>query len=106
QRSTLNAHYTSLPVIEGMWGLAERLGFTGGRVLELGAGIGHFASMQGASRGSSDWTLVEMDEISARILRQLHPQAEVHAQGLESLKLEPNGYDLMIGNVPFAKDGP
>ena len=47
--STLNAHYTSLPIIRGIWAGLLRMGagkFSVLRVLDPSAGIGHF---QGAS---------------------------------------------------------
>jgi hypothetical protein len=37
-----NSHYTALEVIDALWAAAKRLGFTGGRVLEPAAGVGHF----------------------------------------------------------------
>ena len=40
--STLNAHYTSATVIDGISKAVERLGFRGGRVLEPALGVGHF----------------------------------------------------------------
>ena len=40
--STINAHYTSLEVIRWMWQVVERLGFSGGKVLEPAFGVGHF----------------------------------------------------------------
>ena len=40
--STLNAHYTAPAVVSAMYEAVERLGFTGGRVLEPAVGLGHF----------------------------------------------------------------
>ena len=38
----LNAHYTTPAVVSAMYQAVERLGFTGGRVLEPAVGLGHF----------------------------------------------------------------
>ncbi len=41
--STLNAHYTSLPIIRAVYSALKEAGYDGrGRVLEPGAGVGHF----------------------------------------------------------------
>src|SRR5450432_3120868 len=39
--STLNAHYTSGEIIQGMYAALARLGFKEGRILEPACGIGH-----------------------------------------------------------------
>ncbi len=103
KRSTPNAHYTSPPVIREIYRGLEHLGFTHGRVLEPGAGIGHFFGlMPNAMARQSARTAVELDDISGRILKQLYQGANVHIGGFETLALPDNFYDLAIGNVPFA----
>ncbi len=100
--STINAHYTSRPVIEQMWSLVQRLGFQGGRVLEPGAGIGHFAGLTPESlRSAVDYTMVEMDDLSARMLKKLYPQADVQGDDFGNVNIAPGSHDLAIGNVPF-----
>jgi N12 class adenine-specific DNA methylase len=100
--STINAHYTSRPVIEQMWSLVQRLGFQGGRVLEPGAGIGHFAGLTPESlRSAVDFTMVEMDDLSARMLKKLYPQADVQGDDFGNVNIAPGSHDLVIGNVPF-----
>lgn len=42
RRTVLNAHYSSADVVRAMWKAVQRLGFTGGRVLEPGCGSGNF----------------------------------------------------------------
>lgn len=106
-RSTLNAHYTSRDVIEPMWDIARRLGFTGGTVLETSAGIGHFLGLQPADLAEkTKWKAVELDSITGRMLRKLYPQAQVQVTGFESAKMPNHSVDMVIGNFPFAKDGP
>ncbi|MES2192678.1 MAG: DEAD/DEAH box helicase, partial [Pseudomonadota bacterium] len=40
--SVNNSHYTEIHVIEAIWQAVQRFGFSGGRILEPAAGIGHF----------------------------------------------------------------
>ena len=54
QRSTQYAHYTPEPVIRAIWRAAERLGFSGGRVLEPGMGTGLFFALMPDSPARSD----------------------------------------------------
>src|ERR1019366_446755 len=42
RRTTINAHYTSAEVVQGVWSAVTDLGFGGGRVLEPGCGSGNF----------------------------------------------------------------
>ena len=68
RRATQYAHYTPETIIRGLWRAAERLGFTGGRVLEPGMGTGlFFALLPVALREACQLTGVEYDPITARI---------------------------------------
>ena len=107
ERSTLNAHYTDRGVINGMWDLVRHLGFEGGQIGEFGAGVGHFNGLQPDDiAAKSSWTMVEKDGISGQILRLLYPQDRVVVGGLEGVDIPSHSLDLVVGNVPFAKDGP
>jgi N12 class adenine-specific DNA methylase len=100
--STLNAHYTSATVIGGIYDALERLGFTGGRVLEPALGIGHFFGlMPGEMAARSRLTGIELDPLTARIARHLYPDADIRAQGFETAKLVEGSFNLAISNVPF-----
>lgn len=62
QLSTLNAFYTTPEIITAMWQAVEGFGFTGGRILEPSAGIGHFYGlMPEAIRQASPLVAVEKD---------------------------------------------
>ena len=106
--SSLNAHYTALPVIGAMWDALTYLGLgsTHFRVLDPSAGVGHFKStMPAALREQAEWTEIELDALSASILKLLHPESKVFAQGFETVDF-PNGwFDLAISNVPFGDYG-
>lgn len=101
-QSTLNAYYTPVEVIKQIWALLEKIGFRGGRILEPAAGTGHFiGAMPDHLRQASTVTAVEKDPLSAAILGLLYPEVTTHATGLEVAPLQPNTFDLIIGNVPF-----
>lgn len=105
--SIRNAHYTSRPVIETMWKMAQRLGFKGGKVGEFGAGIGHFLGlMPEALSSATDFMAVERDSLSARIMAKLYPRADVHAKSLETTRIANNSLSMVIGNFPFDKIKP
>lgn len=100
--STLNAHYTSKDVIDGMYSALERFGFTGGRILEPSMGIGNFFGLLPPEISAhSRLTGVELDAITGRIAQQLYQTADVRVQGFEETKLPDNFYDIAISNVPF-----
>ena len=102
QRATQYAHYTPEPVIRAIWRAAQHLGYGGGRVLEPGMGTGlFFALMPDELRGSSRLTGIEYDPITARIARLLHPEARIHCEDYTRSRLG-GGFDLAIGNPPFA----
>ncbi|MGO9789704.1 MAG: hypothetical protein ACLP8S_09480 [Solirubrobacteraceae bacterium] len=98
RRTTINAHYTH-PVIAGaMWELAGDLGFEGGRVLEPGCGGGVFI---GLAPVGAEMTGVELDDTTAAIAQELHPDARIISRSFA--QYQPRGlFDLAVGTVPFA----
>jgi N12 class adenine-specific DNA methylase len=102
QRATQYAHYTPETIIRALWRAAERLGFTGGRVLEPGMGTGlFFALLPEPLRTTSRLTGIEYDPITARIARLVHPEARVRCEDYTRSPLA-GGFALAIGNPPFA----
>jgi predicted O-methyltransferase YrrM len=100
--STLNAHYTSAIVINGIYEAVQRLGFSHGRILEPAAGIGHFFGlMPKETSARSRLTAIELDPLTASIARKLYPDADIRAQGFEAAALVDGSFDLAICNVPF-----
>lgn len=102
--SVLNAHYTQPVVIKSMYSALEKLGFSGGKILEPAAGVGNFIGCvpQNLSDNSM-FTAVEIDSISGRIAQNLYPQAEVQVCGYEKAKLSAGSFDVAVGNVPFGE---
>jgi N12 class adenine-specific DNA methylase len=100
KRTTFNAFYTSPPVIAAMHEALTRLGVPAeGTVLEPGCGIGNF--MSHAPEGMH-FIGVEMDSISGRISRALHPGQDIRIENFRDSRLPQDGIDAVIGNVPFA----
>ena len=105
ERSIQYAHYTSETVIRHMWALAERLGVKGGRIIEPGMGIGHFAGFMPdsiADAAETDYYGIEMDDISARIAKQLYPEYTIVHSDYAARPVRQDYFDFAIGNPPFA----
>lgn len=107
----LYAYYTPKSVVSKMWELAKKYiaGKTAIDVLEPAAGTGRFADMipQGVA---AKFDMFEIDDVSARINRILHPDADVKKESFETLfmegrtvkkKYDGKKYDLVIGNPPY-----
>lgn len=100
--STINAHYTAIPVIDAMWAAVRRMGFAGGRVLEPGCGIGAFLGRVPEDlAAASRFVAVEKDPTTGALLKQLYPTAKVFAMGYEKAAIPNESVGLVIGNVPF-----
>lgn len=100
KRTTFNAFYTSPTVIAAMHEAAARLGLRGSAtVLEPGCGTGNFMSL--APTGMR-FIGVEMDGISGRIARLLHPDQDIRIENFRDTRLPEGSLDGVIGNVPFA----
>ncbi|HEY5299828.1 MAG TPA: ArdC-like ssDNA-binding domain-containing protein, partial [Acetobacteraceae bacterium] len=102
QRATQYAHYTPETIIRGLWRAAERLGFSGGRVLEPGMGTGlFFVLLPMALRETCHLTGIEYDPITARIARLVHPETRVRCEDYTRSPVAGR-FDLVIGNPPFS----
>ncbi|MFG1250203.1 lactate dehydrogenase [Xanthobacter flavus] len=101
-RCTQYAHFTPEYIVRAIWAGVLRLGWRGGRVLEPGNGTGLFpALMPDGLRASSHVTGVELDPVTARIVRLLQPRARIIAGDFARVDL-PAHFDLAIGNPPFS----
>jgi N12 class adenine-specific DNA methylase len=107
-RSSLNSHYTPAWMCHQIWGLAEKIGFKGGKVFEPGCGVGNFmGAMPESFREGSTVSGVELDPLSARMAAKLYPENQIELSGIEeALMVGDNTQDLVIGNVPFSDTPP
>jgi N12 class adenine-specific DNA methylase len=100
KRTTFNAFYTSPVVMAAMHEALSRLGIPAtATVLEPGCGIGNFMSL--APQGMR-FIGVELDSISGRIARAIHPDADIRIENFRDTRLPEGRIDAVIGNVPFA----
>ncbi|OYX08441.1 MAG: lactate dehydrogenase, partial [Rhizobiales bacterium 32-66-8] len=101
-RCTQYAHFTPEFIVRAIWAGLLRLGWRGGRVLEPGIGTGLFpALMPEGLRAASHVTGVELDPVTARIVRLLQPRAHIVTGDFARVEL-PAHFDLAIGNPPFS----
>jgi len=98
--TTLNAHYTDPGVVGEVWSFLQESGFTGGRVLEPGSGVGSFI---GLAPESASMVGVELDSMTARISAALYPSAQVRNEGFETTRVPENSFVATVGNVPFGR---
>jgi hypothetical protein len=91
KRTTFNAFYTSPTVIASIHEAISRLGVPkGATILEPGCGTGNF--MNQGSQGQR-FIGVEMDSISGRIAKALHPDQDIRIENFRDTKL-PEGRAL------------
>ncbi len=100
KRTTFNAFYTSPTVIAAIHAAIARLGVAdNATALEPGCGIGNFMS-QGPE--GMRFIGVELDSISGRIAKALHPDQDIRIENFRDTRLPEGHIDAVIGNVPFA----
>lgn len=100
RRTTFNAFYTSPTVITAIHDAITRLGVPDdATILEPGCGIGNFMG-QGSERYR--FIGVELDSISGRIARALHPDQDIRIESFRDTRLPENRIGAVVGNVPFA----
>ena len=101
--SSLSSGYFTPPhIVEGMWEVLRHLGFKGGRVFEGSAGVGGMLTLMPSDMlKNSSIRAVEKDSLTAKILKALHPDADVFSGGIEDVNAAPSSVDVAITNVPF-----
>jgi hypothetical protein len=110
---SLFEYFTPEKVIEKMWGLAYKYGYTDGPLLEPACGIGSFFDRRFVSN-LIEKTGYEINKYSAKIAKLLYPEANINdgkeVKSFEELfivnnytvraKVRPR-YRLVIGNPPY-----
>lgn len=103
--ATTTSFYTPPDLIRSIWEGIERSGFSGGRILDPGAGTGLFLGFAPEGiRERSSFFLVEKDPSTAMILKSLYgddPNVRIFEGGFEEAPLPKNRFDLVVGNFPF-----
>ncbi len=72
---------------------------SGATILEPGCGTGNFMSH---GRPGTRFIGVEMDSISGRIAKALHPAQDIRVENFRDTRLPEDRIDAVVGNVPFA----
>ena len=101
KESTLTAFYTSPVVIKAMYEALDRLGFSGGSILEPSCGTGNFFGLLPDRMAKSKLHGVEIDSLTGRIAKQLYQKANIAIEGFEKTNLPDDHFDVVLGNVPF-----
>jgi N12 class adenine-specific DNA methylase len=100
KRTTFSQFFTSRIVMQAMHEAIARLGVpANATLLEPGCGTGRF--MSDAPSGQR-FIGVELDSISGRIARALHPQADIRIENFRDTRLPEGSVNAAIGNPPFA----
>lgn len=101
--STQYAHYTSQEIIGGIYGALKRLGFSGGKIVEPGSGVGNFIGLMPEDlRTNSRFTAVERERIAGGIAKALYPNQNVQQQDFRKFNAKDGYFDAAIGNPPFS----
>ena len=102
KNSVLTAFYTppeiALTIVDTIWnrGAAPR------RILDPSAGTGVFPKVLKINHPSADITCFEKDPATALMLKHLHPEVRVRAQGYETIEPKYVGhFDMAVSNIPF-----
>jgi N12 class adenine-specific DNA methylase len=100
KRTTFNAFYTSPIVIRAVYQAIARFGIPDdATILEPGCGIGNFIAHAPAGMR---FIGVELDSISGRIARALHPTHDIRIENFHATRLPEGSIEAVVGNVPFA----
>ena len=102
RESTLTAFYTEPYIIKSIYTALENMGFTGGEILDPAMGTGNFfGNLPAEMAENSRLYGVELDSLTARIAKELYPEAKIQNRGFERTKFENVTFDVIVGNVPF-----
>ena len=108
-KGLLSEYYTPDNVVKKMWELtAQYINTDGARVLEPSVGIGRFLEH---APENTNFDVVEMNPISAKITELLYPNANVKVGQFQEKFIKDNKpvksvepeYDIVIGNPPYGE---
>lgn len=104
--TTLNAHYTSPEVIQGIWAAMQEMGYDNGPVLEPSVGVGHFIGMMPEEVAQNTHVVgTEIDSLTAGIAKHLYPDSDIRHSPYEDANLPNDYFNAVVGNVPFGSYG-
>lgn len=110
--SVVNSFFTADLLVQKIYAGIERMGIREGgtskgkiKVLEPSMGMGAFLHMPPYLAVNDSFTGVELDEITAKIAKKLHPLANIINSGFQDTSFKDGEFDLVVGNVPFGEYG-
>ena len=95
------SYFTTPQIVDAVWRLATGLGFSGGRVLDIGCGTGAFMAAIPADVPAV-CTGVEPDPMAAWIASLRFPAAEIIPREVQDAAIPDGSHDAAVGNMPFA----
>ena len=105
RRSRVNAFYTTPDIVRSMWSTLGSMGLNrieNPKILEPSVGSGRFLGMQPPeSAANSERVAVELDPLTAKLVKHTYPETRVHATGFQDAPVPDNHFDVAISNVPF-----
>lgn len=96
-----SAFFTPSHIVNAMWSMAQKGGFTGGVVLEPSCGSG-FIMGHTPNNLFTKTVAVELDIITAKIAELVYPENTVLQTGFEKVPFQSRMFDLAIGNPPYS----
>lgn len=96
-----SAFFTPSHIVNAMWKMAQKGGFTGGVVLEPSCGSG-FIMGHTPSDLFTKTVAVELDIITAKIAELVYPENTIIQSGFEKVPFQSRMFDLAIGNPPYS----
>lgn len=101
KKSTSTGYFTPKLIVDFIYALIQKLGFTHGKFLEPACGAGaFFEHMPKSMRKNSQITGIELEPLSASIAKALYPDIEILNKGFQHF--HDNEFELIIGNPPYA----
>jgi N12 class adenine-specific DNA methylase len=102
KNSILTAFYTPPEVVNALASALSDSGIKPFRLLDPSAGTGVFAQAFKQLSSDIEVTCFEKDPITGMILKHLHPEDKVRAEGFENIEKKYAGYyDMAASNIPF-----
>lgn len=108
RRSTQYAHYTPVYVVRAIYDALLGIGVKGDNlnIFEAGVGSGRFIGALPESIRASNYSGVEVDSVSARLLAKLYPKANIVKKPYQDLPTRHGTEDVVIGNPPYGSFKP
>lgn len=109
-KGVLYEYFTPEVIVQKMWGLAYKFGYSGGAVLEPSCGTGNFFKY---APKEAELVGYEINPYSVRIAEIIYPNASIYQQPFETIFFAGNThlkddfggakYELFIGNPPYGE---